>query len=84
MRKSVCRRDGKTRYRSHEIDAEHHGGLPPHAACVARTIFVHTLAFNDPLEGLSPEQLRYSVPCLPTDLGFIKEVQGMMSVRPRG
>ena len=44
-----------------EIDAEHHGGLPPYATYVARTIFLHTLAFNDPLKGLSPEQLLYSV-----------------------
>ena len=31
-----------------EIDAEHHGGLPPYAGYAARTIFMHTLAFNDP------------------------------------
>ena len=37
------------------------GGLPPYAAYVARTIFMHTLAFNEPLKGLSPEQLRYSM-----------------------
>ena len=47
-----------TRALAQEIDAEHHGGLAPYAAYVARTIFLHTLAFNDPLKGLSPEQLR--------------------------
>ena len=58
-----------------EIDAEHHGGLPPYAAYVARTIFLHTLAFNDPLKGLSPEQLRYSVLCPATDISFIEDAR---------
>lgn len=58
-----------------EIDAEHHGGLPPYAAYVARTIFLHTLAFNDPLKGLPPEQLRYSVLCPGTDISFIEEAR---------
>ena len=58
-----------------EIDAEHHGGLPPYAAYVARTIFLHTLAFNDPLKGLPPEQLRYSILCPATDLSFIEEAR---------
>ena len=58
-----------------EIDAEHHGGLPPHAAYAARTIFMHTLAFNDPLKGLSPEQLRYSILCPAMDISFIEEAR---------
>ena len=65
----------ETKALAQEIDAEHHGGLPPYAAYVARTIFVHTLAFNDPLKGLSPEQLRYSVLCPATDLSFIEEAR---------
>ena len=58
-----------------QLDAEHHGGLPPYAAYVARTIFLHTLAFNDPLKGLPPEQLRYSVLCPATDISFIEEAR---------
>ena len=58
-----------------EIDAEHHGGLPPFAVYVARTIFMHTLAFNDPLKGVSPEQLRYSVLGPATDISFIEEAR---------
>jgi len=58
-----------------EIDAEHHGGLPPYAVYVARTIFMHTLAFNDPLKGVSPEQLRYSVLGPATDISFIEEAR---------
>ena len=41
-----------------EIDAEQHQGLPPYAAYVARAIFMHTLAFNEPLKGLIADELR--------------------------
>ena len=58
-----------------EIDAERHGGLPPYATYAARTIFLHTLAFNDPLKGLSPEQLRYSVLGPAADISFIEEAR---------
>ena len=58
-----------------EIDAEYHGSLPPYAVYVARTVFLHTLAFNDPLKGLPPEQLRYSVLCPATDITFIEEAR---------
>ena len=58
-----------------EIDAAHHGGLPPYAAYVARTIFMHTLAFNEPLKGVSPERLRYSVLGPATDISFVEEAR---------
>ncbi len=58
-----------------EIDAAHHGGLPPYASCVARTIFMHTLAFNDPLKGVSPERLRYSVLGPAMDISFVEEAR---------
>ena len=58
-----------------EIDAGHHGGMPPYAVYVARTIFMHTLAFNDPLKGVSPEQLRYSIVGPATDISFIEEAR---------
>ena len=37
--------------------------------------FLHTLAFNDPLKGLSPEQLRYSILCPAMDISFIEEAR---------
>jgi hypothetical protein len=58
-----------------EIDADQHGGLPPYAAYVARTIFLHTLAFNDPLKGLPAEQLRYSAVGPALDVSFIEEAR---------
>ena len=58
-----------------EIDAQHHGGMAPYAVYVARTIFMHTLAFNDPLKGVSPERLRYSLLGPATDISFIEEAR---------
>ena len=66
---------GGTRSLAQDIDAQHHGGLPPYTAYVARTIFMHTLAFNDPLKGVSPEQLRYSMLAPTCDLSFIEEAR---------
>ena len=58
-----------------EIDAEQHQGLPPFAAYVARTIFMHTLAFNDPLKGLTAEELRYATAGPAVNPGFIDEAR---------
>ena len=58
-----------------EIDAERHQGLPPYAAYVARTIFLHTLAFNDPLKGLTSQELRYSSAGPVVDVSFIEEAR---------
>ena len=58
-----------------EIDAQQHQGLPPYAAYVARTIFMHTLAFNDPLKGLTAEELRYAAVGPAVDPGFIDEAR---------
>ena len=58
-----------------EIDAVHHRGMPPYAGYVARTILMHTFAFNDPLKGLSPEQLRYSMLGPAVDVSFVEEAR---------
>ena len=58
-----------------EIDAEQHQGLPPYAAYVARTIFMHTLAFNDPLKGLTAEELRYATAGPAVNPSFIDEAR---------
>ena len=57
------------------IDAARHAGLPPYAAYAARTAFMHTLAFNDQLKGVSPERLRYSMLAPGLDIGFIAEAR---------
>ena len=58
-----------------DIDADQHGGLPPYAAYVARTTFMHTLAFNEPLKGVSPDHLRFSILGPVTDISFIEEAR---------
>jgi hypothetical protein len=55
-----------------ELDEEHHRGLPPFTTYVARTVFMHSLAFNDQLKGLSPEHLRYAVMGPKVDISFVE------------
>jgi len=58
-----------------QLDADHYRGMPPYASYVARTIFIHTLAFNDQLRGISPEHLRYSIVGPGADLSFIDDAR---------
>lgn len=58
-----------------DLDATNHSGMPPYTVYVARTVFMHTLAFNDPLKGISQEQLRYSVVGPKLDISFIEEAR---------
>ncbi len=58
-----------------QIDADHHRGLPPYAEYAARTIFLHTLAYNEPLKGVSPPELRYSALGPATVLSFIEDAR---------
>ena len=66
---------GKSRSLAEEIDDELHHGLPPYAAYAARTIFLHTLAFNEPLRGCSARRLRYSMVGPGTDFAYIEETR---------
>jgi len=63
-----------------DIDAQHHQGLPPYAAYVARTVFMHTLAFNDPLKGLTAEELRYATAGPAVNPSFIDEARKRFTV----
>lgn len=58
-----------------ELDAKSYSGLPPYASYVARTIFIHSLAFNEPLKGLRPDHLRYSVIGPLTDISFVEDAR---------
>ncbi len=64
--------EGATLALAQEIDARHHKSMPPYAAYVARTVFLHSLAFNEPLKGVAPERLRYSVLGPACDISFIE------------
>ena len=58
-----------------EIDERDHVGMPTYAAYAARTMFLHTLAFNEPLRGISPEELRYSMLSPAMDVSFIEQAR---------
>lgn len=55
-----------------QIDADMNAGLLPYASYAARTIFVHTLAFNNDLRGITPAQLRYSIASPTADLDLLE------------
>lgn len=57
------------------IDISSYSGLPPYTEYAARTIFLHSLAFNDPLKGLPPEELRYSMIGPVLDISFIDDAR---------
>ena len=67
--------DGEARSLAESIDAAHYRGLPPYAAYVARTAFLHTLAFNEPLKGIAPEQLRYAMLAPTLNISFVEEAR---------
>ena len=71
IRSDIAGEQGK-RALAQELDDEHHRGLPPYTAYVARTVLMHSLAFNDQLKGLSPEHLRYSVIGPKVDISFVE------------
>lgn len=56
-----------------ELDATQYAGLPPYGSYVARTIFYHTLAFNESLKGLSSQELRYAIVSPSTDISFVDD-----------
>ncbi len=58
-----------------EIDTEQYKGLAPYASYVARTIFLHTLAFNDQLKGIAPDHLRFSMISPGTDISFAEDAR---------
>ncbi|WP_237236295.1 ATP-binding protein [Sphingobium sp. RAC03] len=57
------------------IDTERFSGLLPYASYVGRTIFVHTMAYNNELRGLSSAHLRYSILSPWADLNFITSAE---------
>lgn len=58
-----------------EIDSTFYRGLPPYATYVARTIFIHSLGFPSQIQGIAPDQLRFSVMAPSLDVGFIEDAR---------
>src|SRR5215472_7421868 len=71
IRSDIAGEQGKLAL-AQELDEEHHRGLPHYTVYVARTVFMHSLAFNEQLKGLSPEHLRYSVIAPNLDISFVE------------
>jgi len=65
---------GKTAL-AQEIDKTSYPGLPPFASYVARTIFIHSIAFPASLQGLTPDELRFSIVAPTLDIGFIEDAR---------
>jgi hypothetical protein len=53
------------------LDASEFSGLEPYASMVARTVLFHSLAFNEPLKGLSRLELNYSLYAPGVDPAFV-------------
>ena len=66
---------GESQSLAESIDAAHYRGLPPYAAYAARTTFLHTLAFNEPLKGIAPKHLRYAMLAPALDISFVEEAR---------
>lgn len=58
-----------------QIDGEFYRGLPPYAEYMARTILLHSLAYNEPLRGLPPEQLRFSMVGPSLEIAYIDDAR---------
>ena len=56
-----------------ELDKQYYAGLPPYGSYVARTIFFHTLAFNESLKGAGRDQIRFAILSPGTDISFIDD-----------
>lgn len=58
-----------------QLDATAFKGLPTYGSYVARTAFMHTLAFNDHLRGLTNEELRFAIVSPGTDVAFVDDAR---------
>lgn len=62
------------------LDAKHFSGLPPYGSYVGRTILIHTIAFNEQLKGVTPDELRFSIAAPSLDLSFVDQArQGFLA-----
>ncbi|MBO5996402.1 MAG: ATP-binding protein [Acetobacter sp.] len=57
-----------------QIDSAYQG-LPPYATYTARTIFMHSLAFNENLKGITVEHLRYACLSPQLEINFLDQAR---------
>ncbi len=66
-----------------DLDEKHYKGLLPYGSYVARTAFIHTLAFNNDLKGVHPDHLRFSILGPEAELDFVDDARGNSAwIRP--
>jgi hypothetical protein len=58
-----------------QIDAREYPSMPPFGSFIARTILWHSFAFNEPLKGATPEELRFAALGPGVDLGFVNDAR---------
>ena len=56
---------------SQRLDAQEFTGMEPYGSMAARTVLFHSLAFNEPLKGLSRLELNYSLYAPAVDPAFV-------------
>jgi len=58
-----------------DLDARHYPSQAPLTTYIARTVFLHTLAYHNDLKGVQPDRLRYSV-CSPAiEPAFVEQAR---------
>ena len=71
--KDIACDDANKTSKAQMLDEKHYTNLPPFTTYIARTIFMHTLAFNTQLRGIDDRSLRYSILSPDMEVGYIDE-----------
>lgn len=75
IRADVAGVDGDQPSLAQELDSKAYPGMPPFGSYVGRVILFHTLAFNESLKGLAPDELRYAIVSPGTDISFVDDAK---------
>jgi len=63
---------GKEPSVAQRLDQEQFAGQPPVTAYLARTVFLHTMAFGDAAQGITPDHLRFSIASPAIEPSFVE------------
>ncbi len=75
VKADVASRDSNALAWAQITDAKEYAGMPPYASMIARTVFIHTLAFNTDLQGCKKPELYYSILGPGIDLGYLQDAE---------
>ena len=68
----ACNDEDKTSL-AQRLDKKYYPNMPPFTTYIARTLFMHTLAYNPQLKGIMDKKLRYSILMPGMEIGYIDE-----------